>query len=182
MAEIHLFAGLASSIVPGLRRPIEEMERLVDALAAARAGGVDAHTHVWDRWRDVREGLEAKRRAGTLAGPIVFISHSQGRVASGELCAWASSRGVRIDYLAEISPTLAEAKPVTAAVAHVDEFYEAVSLIALGRIFGGGRVRYASDFRGSRQVFNNLSGGHVGVARNERLRKAIVGRIGGLLR
>lgn len=177
MAEISVLSGLGSSVIANLREPMVAIEKLIDALPSE----ADAHSYIWNDWKPIADFLITKKKRGTLKGPVVLIVHSQGQEGGAEIANAIAPHGITIDYFASISPTLGKTKPLGGNVLWVDEFYEAVSPINFLRIFGGGRVNYSGYFKGVRNKYTRLSGGHVGVAANPFVRSTIVNRVKALL-
>jgi len=181
MAEIHVQSGLSSSIFPHLRRPLEAMEKLIDDLPS----DADAKFSIWDDWQPIVDAIVTKKKRGTLKGPVIFIAHSQARESAERMSFELAKWGISVDYIAMISPSLGTiqgpVRPLGSNVMWVDEFYEVVSMIALGRIFGGGKPFYGSSFSGIKNVYRRLSGGHVGVAANPFVRKTIINKVKDLL-
>lgn len=167
--EYHLFSGLGSSVLPGLREPMEEIEAIVDDLPSE----VDAKTHIWNDWEPVASGIIARHYGKRRMPVVVLVGHSNGVWACSEIAKKLSDHDISVKYVAAISPTLKPTRPMAATVKRCDEFLEAWSFIQLWRNDTRGRVTLDSNST-RLKTFSDLPGGHVGVANTDAVHRRIL--------
>jgi hypothetical protein len=164
---IHLFSGLASSIIPGLQRGTRALESLIDKL-----GYADAEHHIWNEWPEVRD----KIARGPRPDRVVLIGHSNGVIAITELAQSLRRMGIIVDYMGAIDPTAANFPEVPGNVEMVDEFWAASGWPAITRRFTrrkNGALHFSPAFYGTKRLYH-IPGSHIACASNKDVRDTIV--------
>lgn len=169
-AQIHIFSGLASSVFSSLRKGTDELERVIDGLPSS----ADAQTHIWNDWKDVAKNIVAARKGGN-ASPIILIGHSNGVLACAEVAQVLYRRGIDVDYMAAIDPTLKSFPVIQNNVKLIDEFHASRGFVALGRWFSRGKkasIITAKRYKGTLNK-KKYRASHVGVVSLAAVRKRI---------
>lgn len=163
MAQIHLFSGLGSSLLPSLRRGTRTIESLIDKIT-------DADHHIWNDWRKVAASITAGK------GPVVLIGHSNGLIACAEIAKVLRSRGIDVRYIGAIDPTAGRFPAFGSNVLRVDEFWASSGFPALARripLFGQGKCLFDPGFRGAHRLYH-MRGSHIGLASDEHVHATIL--------
>lgn len=159
-AQIHIFSGLASSVFSSLRKGTDDIERVIDGLPSS----ADAQTHIWNDWKDVAKKIVADSRGGNTS-PIILIGHSNGVLACAEIAQVLYRRGIDVDYIAAIDPTLKSFPTIQNNVKLIDEFHASRGFVALGRWLSRGRkasIITAKRYKGVLRT-KKYSASHVGI-------------------
>lgn len=170
MAQIHIFSGLGSSLLPSLRRGTEALENLIDALCP------DAQHHIWNDWEEVEKTITPD------GGPVVLIFHSQGAEAVAKIAQRLKARGITVTYVGAIDPTAGRFPAFGSNVLKVDEFFASSGFPAFARrfpIFGQGKCLFDASFRAMGRVHRlyHIRGSHVGVASDKHVHATILASV-----
>jgi len=165
MPQIHLFSGLGSSLLPGLRSGTLTLEKMIDKLNYA-----DAKHHIWNDWKAVAASIEPN------GGPVILIGHSNGVLACASVAKALQDRKIKVAYVGAIDPTAARFPAFGNNVQRVDEFWASSGFPHAARgcpTLGQGKCLFDQDFAGKHQLFH-VRGSHIGVVSDEQLQATIV--------
>lgn len=162
---IHLFSGLASSIIPGLQRGTRTLEHYIDRLGVA-----DAEHHIWDEWPAVADKLIKQR-----PGKVVLIGHSNGVIATNEIARRLRLAGIKVQLVAALDPTAADFPTIGSNVEEAIEFWAASGWPAIIRRLTKQRngALHFDGFFGVHRLYH-MPGGHVPLASREDVRNIVV--------
>lgn len=172
MAEIHIFSGLGTLILPHLQLATRELEDLIEALPSK----VDAHHHTHIGAKKVWKRIIKKRDKGELNGPICLVGHSQGVRACSRVADALDDEGISVDYIGAIDPTLASFPPFQNNVRLVDQFWATQDFVAEGRRLSGftaGVCTFVPGWSGT-EVLERIKCGHLECAKHQDVRSKIL--------
>lgn len=165
MAQIHLFSGLGSSLLPWLQRGTQALEDMIDKIGIA-----DAEHHIWNDWQRVGMAIRPD------GGPVILAGHSNGVLACAQIAQMLLKRGIEVRYIAAIDPTAARFPAFSSNVLAIDEVWASSGFPALARripIFGQGKCLFDPSFRGVHRLYH-IRGSHIGVASDKHVHATIL--------
>lgn len=172
---IPLATGLGSSVFARFTEWSRELEPLLDDLP----NGVDATRHNWTAWREVAQNIIRDKNRGK----VILVGHSNGVWFACKIAEILAKKGIKVDYLAAIDPTLKPFPKLGGNVIMADEFRATRGFVAMGRKMSCGRLatlKAGREFRGTLNV-QTIRGGHTQIASNQIVRRHIVETINGIL-
>ena len=175
MAEIHIFSGLLSSIVPQFRRGTEELTKRVNEID----DGVEAKHRNWIFWRIVAWRLIAKHRNARLIGPIILGGHSNGVLAARKVAKVLSKHGINVDYEFSIDPTIFPFPKVDHNVNRHDEVHATSGICAIFRYITfkrSGSIFFVDNWNGN-GFYMSRKGGHVAIASYDNVHSRILDQV-----
>jgi hypothetical protein len=168
--EIHIFSGLGSSIFPSLSYGTRTLEKLIDGLPA------EAEHHVWNRWREVADGIVYRWNRTKQPFKTILVGHSNGVIATNSIAAHLNARGLPCDYIGAIDPTAGSFPLVGMNVAECSEFHAASGWPALTRRWTKNRraaLHFVPGWPGIHRLYH-INSSHVGCASSKRVHEIIV--------